>query len=213
MASEAYFGQAGPTATGSDLNAISFLIRQELSKVRTNVPVKIIAVHGGGAAAAPTVDVQPLIKQTDGQGNSTDHGIIYGIPVSRSQGGGSTIINDPKVGDIGHMSISDRDTSALKANQGSTSTPGSQRMHDMSDGIYTGAILNPANPTQAVQFTDTGVKIFGAGGGIMEINGADVYITGTLHVTGDVIAGTVSLQHHVHSGVTPGGGDSGPPVP
>ncbi len=140
---EAYFGQAGLTAASSDLNALTFLIRQELSKVRTNVPVKIVAVHGGGVGAAPTVDVQPLIKQTDGQGNSTDHGIIYNIPVSRSQGGGSAIINDPKVGDIGHMSISDRDTSALKANQGKTSTPGSQRMHDMSDGIYTAQFSIP----------------------------------------------------------------------
>jgi hypothetical protein len=36
---------------------------------------------------------------------------------------------------------------------------------------------------------------------------------GTLAVTQDVIANTVSLVHHLTSGVQPGGGDSGPPVP
>lgn len=208
-----YFGQQGITANTSDLNSFDFLIDQKIGQLRTNVAVKVVAVNGGGVGAPPTVDVQPLVNQIDGQGNQTPHGIIYGIPTTRSQGGGNAVINDPKVGDVGFMAVSDRDISALKANQGGQSNPGSYRSHDMADGVYTGAILNPANPTQYVQFTETGVKVVSSSGGIIEIIGPDVFITGTLHVTGDVIAGdgAVSLLDHVHTGVTPGGGLSGPP--
>lgn len=211
---DSLYGQQGPQDANSPYNATSFQIREELAKVRTNVPVKIIAVHGGGVGAAPTVDVQPLVNQTDGIGDKTDHGIVYGIRVQRSQGGGSAIINDPKVGDVGFMSIADRDISALTSNEGAQSNPGSSRRFSMADGVYTGAILNPAVPGQYVQFTDNGVKINGFGGGIIEIVGPDVFITGTLHVTGDVIGGdgSVSLLNHIHSGVVPGGGTSGPPV-
>lgn len=45
----------------------------------------------------------------------------------------------------------------------------------------------------------------------------EVNITGNLNVTGDVIGdsdgNTISLNSHIHSGVTVGGGDTGVPVP
>ena len=208
-----FYGQATRTAQTDDHNAHDFHVRQITKQLRTGIPVKIIAVHGGGAGAAPTVDVQPMVTQIDGQGNQTPHGTIFGIPTIRHQGGGNALINAPKVGDIGYAHAADRDISALKANNGQQSNPGSMRTHDLSDLVYHGAMLNPANPNQAVQFTSTGVKVFGAGGGIIEINGPDVFITGTLHVTGDVIAGTISLQNHVNTGVVPGGANTGPPAP
>lgn len=40
----------------------------------------------------------------------------------------------------------------------------------------------------------------------------DVQVDGSVQANGDVVAGTVSLKTHVHSGVTPGVGASGPPV-
>jgi phage gp45-like len=49
--------------------------------------------------------------------------------------------------------------------------------------------------------------------GEVKITAPLVTISGDLHVAGDVVAGTVSLRHHVLSGVQPGGGDTGPPVP
>lgn len=203
-----YYGLQQQTSPNDEHNLHDFHIRKVAKEIRTGIPVKVVAVYGGGPGAAPTIDVQPLVNQIDGQGNKTDHGVIYGIPVQRNQGGGNAIINDPKVGDIGHMHVADRDISSLKANDGGQSNPGSMRTHDLADGIYQGAILNPANPTQAVQFTDTGVKIFGAGGGVFEINGADVHITGNLYVSQGVTAGygggdAVTLQHHKHAGGPP----------
>ncbi|HEX2753713.1 MAG TPA: Gp138 family membrane-puncturing spike protein [Alphaproteobacteria bacterium] len=212
-----YFGQQGLASDTSESNALHFAIQQALGDVRTNVPVKIIAVHGGGVGAPPTVDVQPLINQIDGLGNKTDHGIIYGIPSARSQGGGNAIINDPKVGDIGMMHVSDRDMSSLKGNKGAQSNPGSFRSHDLADGVYHGPILNPANPDQYVQFTDTGLKVVTKGGCTFEMVGTIMTVTGDLHVTGQIIAGfgggdSVNVQTHVHSGILPGGANTNSPV-
>lgn len=216
MADQSYFGQQGLTDGNSAYNHDEFQGRQQGKDMRTGIPVKIIAVHGGGVGPAPTVDVQPLVTQQDGQGNQTPHGIIYGIPTTRNQGGGNAIINDPKVGDIGYAHVADRDISALKANAGKQSQPGSFRTHSLSDMVYQGAFLNPANPTQYIQWTDNGFKVMTSGGCAFEMVGTTMTITGDLHVSGDVVAGagggdSVSLQNHLTTLVVPGGGISGPP--
>lgn len=212
---DGFFGQRGLTASTSDYNAHDFQIEQALGKVRTSVPVKIVAVHGGGVGAAPTVDVQPLVNQIDGQGNQTPHGIIYGRPCTRNQGGGNAIINDPLVGDIGHLVISDRDISSLTSNEGAQSNPGSFRMHDMADGVYHGAMLNPANPTQYVQFTETGMRTVDKNGNVIvtgpagiNLNGVIIDLDGNITTPGGVTAGfgtgdSVTLQHHKHAGGPP----------
>ncbi len=215
---EKYFGHAGQTSNSTEFNALSFMMDQRLSQVRTAVPVKIIAVHGGGVGAPPTVDVQPLVNQVDGKGNKTDHGIIYGIPCSRAQGGGNAVINDPIVGDVGHMLVSDRDISSLKANEGKQSNPGSARTHDMADGVYHGAILNSGTPDQYVHFTSTGVTIQDKSGNVItmgpsgiNLNGVIIDSTGKITAPQDVIAGTISLQNHVHGGIAIGTADTAPP--
>ncbi len=51
---------------------------------------------------------------------------------------------------------------------------------------------------------------------VVDANGGNVTIKNAPQVNvpdGDVIAGTISLKNHVHSGVTPGGSDTGAPVP
>jgi phage baseplate assembly protein gpV len=37
-------------------------------------------------------------------------------------------------------------------------------------------------------------------------------VTGKIQTTGDVVAGAISLQNHVHTGVLPGGSVTGGPV-
>jgi len=216
--SESFFGQQGVSDAAGESNTTEFQIRQALAQVRTNVPVKVIAVHGGGVGKPPTVDVQIMVNQVDGVGKKTDHGTIYGIAVSRNQGGGNAIINDPVIGDVGFMSVADRDISALKSNDGKQSNPGSKRRHSLSDGVYQRGMLNPNNPDQFVHFRSDGITLADKNGNILEFNaGGIIKITGTLHVTGDVVAGfgagSVSLLNHLHSGVVPGGGNTASPVP
>jgi hypothetical protein len=155
---DSFFGQMGLSDTTSPFNSLTFHIRQELGQVRTGIPVKIIAVHGGGVGPAPTVDVQPVINQIDGQGNQTPHSTIFGVPVIRSQGGTGAVIMDPKEGDVGHMVVSDRDISSLKSSQGAQSNPGSFRRHDLADGVYHGAALNGGTPTRYILMNGPGIQ-------------------------------------------------------
>ena len=118
-----YVGQYGPSDTVGLFPVISFVIKQFLAHSRTNVPVKVIAVHGGGVGPPPTVDVQPLIQQMNGIGKTLSHGTIYGIPVRRNQGAKNAVINDPQIGDVGIMRVCDRDIQKFKRNAGAESDP------------------------------------------------------------------------------------------
>lgn len=97
---------------------------------------------------------------------------------------------------------------------------------DRSAGIATAthdAATRPRNllPGESMIYDSTGNRVYLRQGGTIEIIAATkvhmttplVEMTGDLHVTGDVLAGTVSLKHHVHSGVQSGSGNSGQPVP
>ena len=224
---DGYFGQLGFTDDSDLFHQINFLIQQALSNVRTGVEVKVVAVHGGGVGPAPTVDVQPLVKQMDGLGNSSSHGTVYGLATTRIQGGTGALINDPKVGDVGHVIVSDRDTSSLRANNGAESNAGSFRRHDLADGVYHSAMLNPAMPTNYVQFLpsggfkiqdqfgnsivtgSSGIVITDCNGNILNFkSGSIAATTANLTSTGDMQAGfggddSVTLQNHNHGGIPP----------
>lgn len=202
-----YFGQLGITDAQGEYNAGQFKIDQTLNQLRTSIPVEVVAVSGGGTSGAPTVDVQPLINQVGGLGVQVPHGVIHNIPAIRSHGAYGTIINDPAVGDRGHLIVSDRDISAMKASGGKRSNPGSRRSHSLADGVYHGTMLS-GTAVQAVQFTATGVKIYDANGNIIEMAAGAITITGNLRVTGSITAGyggadAVAVQSHTHAGGPP----------
>lgn len=235
------YGQQVPADANSDYNAITFLIRQMMARLATMLPVKVVAVQGGAGALAPngTVSVQPLVTMLDGKGNAMNHGVLAEMTYFRLQGGTNAVIMDPVVGDIGFAVFAMRDISAVVANKG-IGNPGSLRQYDMSDGVYVGGILNDA-PTQYVRFTATGVSIADKNGNLIEMSAVGITVTGNLVLNGNLqISGTVeaigggtyggnfttsgiitggtvvgggkNLATHVHSGVTTGGGDTGPPV-
>ncbi len=196
MSDTSFYGQAGLTSPNSEFTKIRFAIRQELAKHRSSIPVKVVSVQGGGVGAPPVLSVQPLINQIDGLGNSTPHGVVNGISVARNQGGGSAVINDPQPGDIGWMSISDRDMSALVAANGAQSNPGSYRRASLSDGVYTGAILNQAAPKQYLYFNNTagGVTLVDQfGNKIITENGKVAVVPGSGNIVflgGDGVTGS-----------------------
>lgn len=212
------FGQQLTQDDTTDFSVIRFIVKQMLGRARSATPVKVLAVHDGGVGAAPTVDVQPIINAIDGQGNKTVHGKIFAIPVLRMQGGSNALIIDPQVNDIGFLVVSDRDISAAKANNGAISNPGSFRRNNLADGVYIGAILNPGNPDQYVQFTTSGMKLADKNGNIIEMKSGEIEITATKVVingdlsvsgqitsAGEITAGfgsgdSVTLQQHVHTG-------------
>lgn len=209
----------------SDVGKMSYIIRNALSRVRTAMPVQVLAVsNSGGLSPVGKVNIQPLVNAVDGNGNSWPHGVIYNVPYMRIQGGANGIIIDPQVNDIGIAVVCDRDISTVQ-NVGNsvnpatghnfTSAPGSNRKSDMSDMVYLMTMIGLA-PTQYIQFNSSGITIHSP---------VDVTITApTLHssgtwshtgsftATGDVVGQGTSLHTHKHGGVTTGSGQTGAPV-
>jgi hypothetical protein len=221
-------GYAGPEwlqTGGNQFNAISFVVRQIIAGKTFGAMVEVVAVHGGGIGGPGVVDVRPLVNQIDGLGNQIPHGTIYGMPWFRLQAGANAVICDPQVGDKGAALICDRDISIVKAT-GAVSGPGSWRQNSWSDGLYFGAFLGGA-ATQYVEFATGGINVVSPtkitlqaplveiDGLLQQGTGATSYgatLQGPVTVVNDLTAEGTDVHTHVHSGVQPGGGDTGPPV-
>lgn len=209
---------ASPYDDNDPYNVLVFTIRQILAGVSTAKIVKVKAVTlGEGDPPGPaTVDVQPMVNLLNGKGEPTEGGTIYGIPAVRIQAGPTAIIIDPKVDDIGILICSDRDISVVKETK-AIANPGSRRTFNPSDGVFIGGLFNLVAPTQYIQFADDEIKIVGTTK--VSITAPTIDLNGNVNLAGNLIgdgllsASGVELTTHSHSGVTIGGGVSGPPVP
>lgn len=212
----------------SEWAALTFVIQQVLNRVATSTLVQVKGVtNAGELSPVGFVDVQPLVNLLTGNGESHPHGIVYNVPYMRLQGGTNAIILDPQVGDIGICQFASRDISAVKTAKG-PANPGSKRQFDYADGLYIGGVLNGV-PEQYIQFADGGITVLSPTkitlqapqidikGPVTQTDG-DVSLAQNLSVgdtataATDVIGGGKSLKTHTHSGVTPGGGNTGPPT-
>lgn len=211
-------GWSSPLQANSDateFNKLSFMVNQILGGIATTTLVKVVAVNNAGEVSpVGLVDVQPMVNQVDGEMKATAHGIIHDVPYVRIQGGANAVIIDPEVGDIGWCGFCSTDISVVASTK-AVANPGSRRRFDWADGLYLGGVLNAA-PTQYVRFTPDGIEVVSTTAVTLRaptitLDG-DVTVTGDLVVDGEATAGGVALSTHTHSGVTTGGGDTGPPV-
>ena len=139
-------------------NNLRFFVQQMLSKVQTASIVQVVnCSNSGGVYPVGTVDVQIMVNQISGQGLSTPHLTMYELPYLRVQGGSNAIIIDPQPGDIGIAVFASRDITNVK-NTKAQSNPNTFRMHDFSDGMYLGGLLNGA-PSQFLQFNSSGITL------------------------------------------------------
>ncbi len=202
-----------PTSRATEFQMLQFLIQQRLRKVQTAILVEAIAVRGGGLGPVGMMDVQVLVDQVDGAGTAVPHVTLYNRPYVRWQGGANAIILDPAVGDIGLMVFGSRDLSSVIASK-QHGPPPSGRIFGYADGLWVGGMLG-AEPTSYLQWLADGtikatspveiditapvIKLTG-GGTVLQIDASGITLDGKLWET------------HTHSGVTTGGGDTGPPV-
>lgn len=226
-----YAGQQRPEDEQSSFNALAFVVKQALAAVNVATLVEVVAVNiSSPVAAVGTVDVKPLIDQTSGTGEPIEHVTIYELPYFRLQGGKNAIIVDPQIGDVGFMVCCDRDTSAVRADR-THATPASKRRFNFADGFYIGA-WSGVTPERYIQVSDSGIKIVGD----VEVTGSfkttgsidtDAAVHSTGKITSDsniesdgtikaatdvIIAETLLLKTHVHSGVQTGSSLSGGPL-
>ena len=173
---QAYAGQADPSAGMSEFNRLEFMMRMVINRMATTTLVKVVAVNG------LAVDVQPLVGQTDGAGNVTEHGTIHNIPFARVQAGTNAVILDPVVGDMGVCAFAHNDISTVKKSK-EPGPPGSYRKFDWSDGMYLFSIAGMSeDPTQFVRIDADGVAITSEG--TVDIEAPDgATVTGDLAVT------------------------------
>lgn len=87
---------------------------------------------------------------------------------------------------------------------------------DTGQGVIVGSLPSAAFPPPSAdggtfQIDLPGVSISVSGGGISITSAAPVTITGDLIVSGDVVAGGVSLIDHTHGGIVVGGAETQPP--
>ena len=202
-------------------DTIQYLVDQAIDKLSTATVVQVVkapydrsgnAITPGSAVPIGFVDVQPLVNQVDGQGNSVPHDTVYRLSYHRYQGGNGAFISDPVVGDQGKMVSADRDTSIVKQTN-AQGNPGSGRSLNRADGTYFGQTQGATAPTQYFAFLAKGFNITDAYGNTIVGTQNGVLINGALiDRNGDVITkhGT-SLDHHVNTLVTTGPNNSGPP--
>lgn len=218
-----------PPSTATDYQALEFFMDAILSHVRTASPVAVVAVHPGDGTPplAGTVDVQPLVSQTNGAGQGQPHGTVYGRPYVRLQAGGAAIIVDPVVNERGLLVCCDRDTSNVIATL-AAALPASLRRFNFADGIYVGGWGGATAPTDYVWIKPESAGIAIVSAGPITIQGPQINLTGPINANGATIsnsgevtdaAGKV-LGTHDHSAgtyVAPSGGGpvtgiSGTPV-
>ena len=91
----AYFGQTDPTSAQGDWNQMRFLIRQQMAKLNTSMPVRVIAVQAVGLEPVGFVTVRILVDQVSGDDMAIPHSDIPNVPYFRLQGGTNAVIIDP----------------------------------------------------------------------------------------------------------------------
>jgi hypothetical protein len=211
--------QRSPQTMVDDYLLDMFTINQLISTVISIVPVRVAAVTGAGSlASCPYVSVQPLLNQLTGASQGVPHGVITNVPCWRLQAGTAAVIVDPVVGDVGLMLVAYRDSTPLTTTdqttpgslQGGSDTysPGSLAQYDWCSGFYLGGWLNGA-ASQYVQLNESGFKVVAP---TINLNGLTIDASGNLTTSGTITSAGKVLSTHIHSGVTTGGGDSGPPV-
>lgn len=207
VSNNGYTGPEDPTTSHVPYNALSFLVDQKINKLWTVSIGLVKSVSGGGPGAGPpTISVQPMVNQVDGQGKPTPHGIVNNVPTVRLGGGANGIVIDPIAGDIGLLLFASQDISSVKNNK-SPSNPGSFRSFAPSDAIYLGTLLSAA-PKNFMQFDADG--------------NLNITVTKKLTITANgtvfsIESGKITLdgkewETHIHSGVSTGSDDTGPPA-
>ncbi|HHK8045318.1 TPA: oxidoreductase, partial [Serratia marcescens] len=150
------------------------------------------------------------------------------------------VIMDPVEGDIGLLLCCDRDITNVRGEK-KESLPASLRVHNKSDGIYLGGVLN-AEPSQYVKFSNGGIDIvsplvvlvngktvvvnaddkISLNAPIIEANGqlaqgsgsfgGNATFGGAITATGEVTGNGIHLSTHKHGGVETGGGQTSTPT-
>lgn len=238
MSIDAYGSTKNP-ANDADLGgAFSFIIKKAMGAANGQLPARVLSYN----RETNTARVQTMIMMQNVDGQTVSRGAIASVPVlalGGQVGGQGYVINFPiKSGTVGWLRASDRDISLFRQSALQEAPPATQRQQSFEDGMFIPDVFNMFNLAQE----DAEAMIIQSVGGEtriaidadeiritssakVKVTAPDVEIIGNVKVTGNVaVSGTITadgeitgngipLSSHKHSGVQPGGGQSGAPVP
>lgn len=140
--------------TDSDeFNVWQFFIKNALSKIRTAFLAKVLKVYKDKTL----VDVLPIIKGIDADGNELKQSPVFRLPYFQYRGGINQITITPDIGDYGLCIASDRDITDFKLYTKETK-PASLRMFDSRDSLYIGGFLNKGEIKNYIEITDNKIE-------------------------------------------------------
>jgi phage baseplate assembly protein gpV len=226
-----------PAGNDTLTGVLNFALLKFLQNVDACLPAEVIAYD----ATTNRAQVQPQIVQVTTGGEQVSRAQVASVPVARWGAGGFLLYFPVRTGDKGWLIANDRDISLYKQTA-VQSAPNTHRLHTFEDGWYLPdsalADASLADSAKCCLQSLDGTTSVTLGGGVITltapteivldtplvsiagqiISGTNPAFTrtatfnGTIMTTGDVVAGTVSLESHVHTGVTTGGGETGGPV-
>lgn len=207
------------TTGAQDLGAsLSGAITQALMQVDGMLPAKVVKVD----RTTGRVSVQPMIQMGDTGGNKITRAIVPNIPIMTMGAGGIFASFPVQIGDLGFVFAADRDTSLFYQSQGGMDWPNTERIHQFGDGGFlplklfnfsiAGGVLADGFSLQ----TDDGSTFITLKSGEIQLNAATIKVVGDVEHTGNnATTGTFTNNGkdigsgHTHSGVVPGGGNTG----
>lgn len=191
-----------PADDGTLAGMMKIVLSKFLQGVDDMLPARVVAYN----RAKNVATVQPLINMTTTGGVQVPRAQVASVPVFQYGGGGFVVSFPIKPGDTGWIKANDRDISIYKQT-GSFSQANTQRKHSFSDAMFfpdtmlRGVTIGGADANSLVIQNLSGtVKI--------AISEAGINITSpAFNINGKNVSDT-----HVHTGVVPGSGDTGPPL-
>lgn len=182
------------------------VIGDEINRIHTAIPGVIVAYD----PASNRASVQPSGKFKTQDGRGIAYPVINSVPVQFPVGmGGAAGITFPLVaGDGGIILFSETQLEDFTEG-GDSDDPRKFSLNDAMfiPGYYSGAAAaNVSNPKDVSLHYGGSIVTLGAGGFSGSCNGTTFSFSG-----GDLVVNGISLVHHTHGGVEPGGGSTGQP--
>lgn len=188
-------------------------VRLVLTKFLQSVDDMLPAVVISYDRATNQAQVQPLIALVTTDDKQVQRAQVASIPVLQIGGGGFVLSFPIRPGDLGWIKANDRDISLFKQVLANAS-PNTARKHSFEDAMFIpdtmkrSVIINSEDAENVVLQSIDGTQRVSIWPGKIKITASAIeLVSSTLTHNGKNIGDT-----HVHTGVTPGGGDTGPPA-
>lgn len=200
-----------PADESTLVGVIKTAVNKAMQSMDTMLPVEVVAYD----RATNRATVRHLVQMVGSDGEAVDRADVASIRVMQPGNGAFNISLPIQPGDKGWLMAADRDISTFQ--QGlQKSAPNTARMHSFQDGVFMpdamsngnapagqeGRVVIGANDGSSYMAFDGDGFEWSAGGNTLTFDGSG------LKMNGKNIGDT-----HTHSGVIPGGGNTGTPNP